>query len=244
MPQITQIKAQKNQKRVNIFLDDEFAFGLDLDNFVKAGLKIGKELSEEEVKELVYKNEFQKLYDKCLLLISGRPRSEKEISDYLKKQFSKIRKFSSAENTAAGQLDQNFISKVVDKLKEKNFLNDEEFARWFIEQRITFRPKGRRALIFELRQKGITRETAEKIMGENFDELSLAKNFIQKKFPNFLYPEHFDSSQYKRSRRANHPNLPNHLDATDRQKVFAYLSRRGFSWETIKQALDEITKRE
>jgi len=40
MPVITSIKAQKNQKRVNIYLDGKFSFGLDLENFMKLQLKV------------------------------------------------------------------------------------------------------------------------------------------------------------------------------------------------------------
>jgi len=64
MPQITAIKPQKNQKRVNIYLDDKFGFGLDLENFLKLGLKVEQELSDAEVAEIIKKAEFQKTYDK------------------------------------------------------------------------------------------------------------------------------------------------------------------------------------
>ena len=81
MAKITRIKAQKNKRRVNIYLNEKFAFGLDADNFLKAGLKIGQQLSETQVEDLIFKNEFQKLLNKTLRLISARPRSEKEIID-------------------------------------------------------------------------------------------------------------------------------------------------------------------
>ena len=68
MPTVTSIKPQKNQKRVNIYLDDKFGFGLDLENFVKLGLKVGQELTEKQIEEIVKKAEFQKVYDKILRL--------------------------------------------------------------------------------------------------------------------------------------------------------------------------------
>ena len=73
MPIITSIKPQKNGKRVNIYLDEEFGFGLDLENFVKLGLKVEQKLSEDEVEEIVKKAEFQKVYDKILRFASLRP---------------------------------------------------------------------------------------------------------------------------------------------------------------------------
>ena len=50
---ITAIKSQKNNKRVNVYLDNAFGFGIDLENFVKAGLKVDQELSDKEIEEIV-----------------------------------------------------------------------------------------------------------------------------------------------------------------------------------------------
>jgi len=55
MPVITSIKQQKNRNRVNVYLDDEFGFGIDLDNFVLLHLKVNQELTEGEVEEIVKK---------------------------------------------------------------------------------------------------------------------------------------------------------------------------------------------
>ena len=86
MAKITRLKAQKNKKRVNVYLDGQFAFGLDADNLLKAGLKVGQELTEKQVENLVFKNESQKLLDKACRFLSYRPRSEKEVRDYLKRK--------------------------------------------------------------------------------------------------------------------------------------------------------------
>lgn len=165
MAKITRIKAQKNKRRVNIYLDGKFAFGLDADNFLKAGLKIGQELSEKEVENLIFKNEFQKLLDRTLRLISARPRSEKEIIDYLKRKKSPPK----------------LTEKIIKKLKQLNQIDDQTFAAWWVEQRMIFRPKGKIALSMELRQKGVEREVSDKIIAEKVDELPLARKAIEKK---------------------------------------------------------------
>jgi len=85
MAVITSIKPQKNKKRVSLYLDGEFGFGLDLENFVKLGLKTGMRLKDEEIREIVKKAEFQKVLDKLLKFASLRPRSEKEFNLWLKK---------------------------------------------------------------------------------------------------------------------------------------------------------------
>jgi regulatory protein len=168
---------------------------LDADNLLKAGLKVGQKLSQKQVEDLVFKNEFQKLLDRTLLLISRRPRSEKEIRDYLKRKKSSLK----------------ITESIIKKLKQLKQINDQEFASWWVEQRTTFRPKGKFGLMMELRQKGIEKETIEKAIGK-VNELPLAEKLIQKKAKSFK-------------------NLPREVVY---QKLTAYLARRGFSWETIK----------
>ena len=139
MPTITSIKPQGNGKRVNIYLDNEFGFGLDLENYVKLGLKVREELTEEEVEKIRKEGEFQKTYDKILRFGALRPRSEKEYMDWLRKY----------------KVPQSLHKELFNRLKRLDFLNDRKFATWWIEQRLNFRPKSKRVLIQELRIKGI-----------------------------------------------------------------------------------------
>lgn len=199
MPLVTKIKSQKNKNRVNIYLDNKFAFGLDADNFLKAGLKVGQKLSEEKIEDLISKNEFQKLLDRTFRLLSYRPRSEKEIRDYLKRRKSSPKS----------------IEIIIEKLKRLNQINDEKFASWWVRQRITFRPRGKFGLSMELKQKGIGKEIIEKVVNEKVDELPLAMKLAQKKLKTYQ-------------------NLPKREFY---QKMFAFLARRGFSWETIKKTV-------
>jgi hypothetical protein len=83
MPTVTLLKPQKNGKRVNVHLDGAFAFGIDLDNLVLNHIKIGTELTDDEVKKIIRKAEFQKTLDKLLRFAMLRPRSEREVTEYL-----------------------------------------------------------------------------------------------------------------------------------------------------------------
>ena len=205
MAKITRIKAQKNERRVNIYLNERFAFGLPAETLVKAGLKVGQDITTKEIEDLIFKNEFQKLLNKTLRLISARPRSEKEIIDYLKRK----------------KTDPKLIDEVVDKLKSLGQLDDYAFAVWWVEQRVTFRPKGKIALLMELRQKGVEREIGEKIIAEKVDELPLARRAVERKL-----------KIYK-----NFPPLE------FRQKITGFLARRGFSWGTVKEVIDEFCQK-
>src|SRR3972149_10018566 len=86
MPLITAIKPQKNNKRLNIYLDGKFGFGIDLENFVKLKLKVEQELEDKQIEEIVKKAEFQKTFEKILRFVTLRPRSEKEISNWLRRK--------------------------------------------------------------------------------------------------------------------------------------------------------------
>ncbi|MDP1759943.1 MAG: hypothetical protein Q8L01_00510, partial [Candidatus Woesebacteria bacterium] len=86
MPIITDFKPQKNPNRVNIYLDNKFGFGLDLENFVKLRLKINQELTQEEIKFITDESKKSKALEKVLSFASIRPRSKKEITDYFKRK--------------------------------------------------------------------------------------------------------------------------------------------------------------
>ena len=166
MPVITSIKPQKNQKRVNVFLDGKFGFGLDLETFVKHKLKVEQELSEDEVEIINKESEFQDVYDKILRFASLRPRSEKEFAFWLKKH----------------KVHQSLHEGLFERLRHLDFLNDKKFAIWWIGQRQEFRPKSKRGLEQELRIKGIEKDVIdETLKEEEVDETSAAKRILKKK---------------------------------------------------------------
>ena len=119
------------------------------------------------------------------------------------------------------------MPEIKDRLLEKQekikFIDDFAFAKWWIEQRSISRPKGRRLISFELRQKGVAREIIDKAF-ENVDipeEFELAKKLVEKKI-RWL------------------KNLP--ADEA-RQKLFGFLGRRGFPFGVIKKAIDEALEK-
>lgn len=200
MPLITQIKSQRNGRRVNIYLDGKFGFGLDLENFVKLGLKVDQELTDEEVEKIVKKAEFQKTLDKLLKFATLRPRSEKEIRDWFKRK----------------KVHESIIDELFARLKRLELIDDEKFARWWVEQRMSFRPKAKRIMIYELRIKGIKKEIIEEVLSKiEVDEEKIARELLEKK-------------AYKWK------NLPSR-DA--RQKMAQFLGQKGFGWEVIEKVL-------
>lgn len=166
MPIITSIKPQRNGRRVNIYLDQKFGFGIDLENYMKLGLKIEQELTEEEVEKIVKKAEFQKTLDKLLRFATLRPRSEKEIKDYFRRK----------------KIHESLHKDLFDRLKHLELVDDQKFALWWVEQRQTFKPKSLRILNNELRIKGIKKETIEEVLSQTeIDETKIAKELLEKK---------------------------------------------------------------
>lgn len=166
MPTITSIKPQKNGKRVNIYLDGRFGFGIDLENFVKLGLKVEQELSDSDVEKIVKKAEFQKTLDKLLKFATLRPRSEKEIKDWFKRK----------------KVHESLYKELFNRLKKLDLVNDREFAKWWVEQRQEFKPRAKRFMIHELRMKGVKKEIIDEVLGETrIDEEKIARELLEKK---------------------------------------------------------------
>ncbi len=165
MPQITAIKPQEKRKnRFNVYLDDRFGFALGNELLVKKGLKVGQELSPQTVKELASQDRLNSARDGVYHFLSYRPRSEKEIRDYLNKK----------------ELKEEEKEKIIKGLREEKLVDDLEFARWFLEQRQNFRPKGSYILRQELRQKGIDQKIIDWVLPDKEKELKLAKKALEK----------------------------------------------------------------
>jgi len=201
MPEITSIKPQKNGKRVNIYLDNKFGFGIDLENFVVLGLKEGSNYSEEEIDKIIKKAQLQKTLDKLLRFATFRPRSEKEIKDWLKKK----------------EVHESIFDELFEKLDRLELVDDEKFAKWWIDQRLSFKPRGKRALSFELFQKGIDKGIVNKVLEDSkVDEVKIAKNLLEK-------------NDYKWKKYKG-------MEA--RQKKSQFLVRKGISWDSIRKLIN------
>lgn len=199
MKKITAIEAQKNRNRVNIHLDGEFAFGLA--RITAAWLKVGDTLSDEKIASLQAEDMRERALQQALLFLSYRARSEKEIrQNLLKHEFT-----------------EDAIETTLEKLRVNNLANDPEFARAWVENRNTFRPRSRRALLMELRQKGLDDETAQAAVS-GVDENALAYE-----------------SALKRANR-----LKGLEWGEFRKKLSEYLARRGFPYSVIAPVVTRI----
>ncbi len=197
---ITGISAQKrNADRVSVFLDGEFAFGLSIK--LAEALTVGQSLTPEEVQDLQLQDERHKALKMSFEQISRRPRAEKEIREFLGKK----------------DLSVESIELTVDRLKDLDYLDDEEFAVQWIENRQSFRPRSCMALTYELKRKGVSTEIIDRVLAD-FDEQAAAESAGLIAF---------------RKYRNQPPDVI-------RNKITGYLSRRGFHFETIRTVIDKI----
>jgi regulatory protein len=196
---ITALKQQKrNPQRVNVYLDGKFAFGLA--KIVAAWLKVGQTLSEKQISRLQGKDEVEAAYQRALKYLSYRPRSTAEVERNLRKH----------------QVADAVIDEAVERLHQKQWLDDEKFAAEWVENRNTFRPRGSFALRAELRQKGLDEAVIERTL-QDLDEGELARKAAQKKLRQFAALD----------------------EQTFRKKLSARLSRRGFNYGLVAEVCAE-----
>jgi regulatory protein len=163
MKKITAIEVQKkNPNRVNIYLDDQFAFGLS--RIVAAWLSAGQTLSDEKIAALQTEDAREVAMQKALRFLGYRPRSMQEVRANLEKH----------------EIPEAVIDSTLKRLQENGLLNDQDFAQAWVENRNTFRPRSRRALSMELRRKGLDDEIVQKVLDETVNEDALALEAARK----------------------------------------------------------------
>lgn len=197
---ITALTLQKrNRQRVNVFLDGEFAFGIS--RIIAAWLQIDQVISDEKIAELRAADDREVAYQQALKFLSYRQRSIKELRRYLQES----------------RYPEEIVSETLARLQNSGLLNDKLFAETWVENRNEFRPRSKRALSIELRQRGIDDEDIDQAT-QNIDDEELAYQ-----------------AALKHSRRMEG------LEWLEfRQKLSSFLARRGFSYDVIKTVVERV----
>lgn len=197
---ITAIQPQKhNQNRVNIYLDGQFAMGLTI--AAAAQLQVGQWLTEEAVAELDRQERFEKTRLTAEEFLSYRPRSIAEVRQNLRKK----------------EVEESVIEQVLANLIERGLLDDVVFARYWIDQRESFKPRSPFALRQELREKGVESEAIEEALA-GIDKLESARRAAE--------------GQARRFAELDWENF--------QQKLNNFLYRRGFDYGTARQVTKEL----
>ena len=200
MGRITAIEPQKhNPQRVNIFIDGQFQLGLYR---ITAGwMHVGQEISDEKLAQLGSEDGREAAYQQALRFLEPRVRSQAEITRNLK----------------GHGYPESAITDVIERLRRGGLVDDAHFAQTWVENRNEFRPRGRRALAMELRQRGLSEASISEATA-NLDEEEMAYR-----------------AALKHARRLQGIDW-----ASFRQKLGGFLARRGFGYEVAAPVVRRI----
>ncbi len=150
MAKITALSLGKGRnKKANVSLDGKPALKLEPEVALKEGLEIGQELSDSRIAALAEASRRQSCYDAALRFLGYRPRSEYEIKQRLYQ-----RGFDGAS-----------IKATLSQLKERDLINDGDFARFWRDNRQSFSPRSQWLISLELKQKKVPEEIIEQVVG-------------------------------------------------------------------------------
>lgn len=236
---ITDLKqGAKNPNRVNVFVDGKYSFSLDVVQVVDFGVKVGRVLSETELEEMRRASEFGKAYQRALEWVLVRPRSVGELRDYLKRremrdgaeerkrewqkereiadliakgEDANVRRVSKRESRRGAPQRYDFTDLIVERLRERGYVDDRKFAAWYVENRFVKKGVSQKRLRMELIKKGIEQDVIEEVLDGRADEEEIKKIVARK--------------------RAKYTQ----------EKLIAYLCRQGFSYDLVRRVMQEET---
>jgi regulatory protein len=188
---VTAIIAQKrNRLRVNVYLDGSYAFALT--RLVVAWLEVGSEIDDEKISRLLADDAREMAYQQALKYLGYRPRTESEVR----------------QNLQDHEIPEEVVEATILRLQQGGLLDDQHFAQTWVENRNEFRPRGGRALAYELHRRGVSDQVIEQTL-TGLDEEELAYQ-----------------AALKYSRKISHLSWQDF-----RQKMYGFLARRGFNYE-------------
>ena len=161
----------RNPERVNVYVNNKYAFSLDISQVVELGVKVGRVISSAELEEFKKASEFGKMYQRALEWVLMRPRSTKECRDYLyKKIYEK-------------KLDKKYIDLIIEKLQAKKYLDDRRFAEYYVENRFVKKGVSEKRLRMELMKKGVSKDVVDEVMAgsERNDREEILKIIVKKR---------------------------------------------------------------
>ncbi|WP_312832571.1 RecX family transcriptional regulator [Sedimentibacter saalensis] len=163
MKKITKIEYQKkNKDRFNIYLDDSYAFAVDMNVMIKYSLAKNMELDDDFISEILTAEEEMNAYNYAVNLLSRAPKSEKELKMKMQDK----------------GYDVIFIENVIKKLREQRYIDDERYSEMFISSKINTSKDGRRKIKEALYNKGINKEMIDEKLSSVSEEEEIERAFL------------------------------------------------------------------
>ena len=179
---ITSIKAQlKNPNRVSIFIESKYSFSLSLDELLQTKLINNQEINDAELKKLKQISSDGKLRMRAFEWLMIRPRSARELKDYLKRK----------------QASEELIFDIISDAQKRNYQDDMAFATWWVEQRRSGKQRSARYIVQELSSKGVSREIATAVLKDNeTSDIDALRILVAKKRRNVRYSDNQKLTEY------------------------------------------------
>lgn len=156
-----------------VYLDGEFAMQLDTMTLLENKIKVGMEITDEQLHNLIKKSETSLAQEKALYLITYRGHSRKELEN-------KIRRSYSSETA----------EEIADKMQELGLVNDEEYARKYATELLHKKHMSPKAIAYKLKEKGISSEIISLITQElDYDPLDEIREILERKYSDYSQNE-------------------------------------------------------
>lgn len=204
---ITALRVQeRDSQRVNVFVDGAFALGVSLATLTRERLFVGQQLGEEEFERLEHAESADKALHAGMRLIETRPRSLAELRERLsRKGFAP-----------------DAVANALERLSDLGLADDTAFARFWVENRQSYRPRGINALRDELRRKGVAQDVIAGAIDESGGR----------------------DEEAERAMTLGRAALRKYADAPDyhtfSRKLGGFLQRRGFGFDTVRPVLEQL----
>lgn len=195
---VTKIEAV-SKTRYKVYLDGQFAFVLYKGELSRYQLKEGQEILETTYREIYSEIVVKRAKLRAMHLLNDMGRTEAQLRQKLKQ----------------GDYQEDAIEEAIAYVKSFGYINDEEYARSFIESRKD--KKSRKEIYALLCQKGIEKETLDRAFEEFYDSEAPK--------------EAIEAIMRKRNYH------PEKADEAQKRKLLGYLTRKGFNYEDIRQVL-------
>ena len=191
---VTNIKPSKKTNGYHVYVDGGYSFTVSDLEFSAHEITVGQDLTTAEIARYQKNHLESKAYTRALRYIGVRPRSVRETTDYLLRV------------NAQG------ADEAIERLIAAGLLNDLAFAQVWIRDRQAMKPKSRRVLVQELRQKGVESSAIDEALSEvdPDDQIRAIEKVIEKK------------------RRLSRFET--------KEKLIRYLLGQGFEYDLVKQA--------
>ena len=154
-------KAGKGEK-IHLSLDGEYIATVNADYWFTCGIKSGSEVTPQQLEELLAESARRKMMNKALDLLSMRDYSRRELSDKL---VTKAWEKKEQKDMDLGSLKQQ-ASDICDRLEELGLLNEERFARSYVDELLRRKHLSKSGLKTALIQKGVQRDIIETVLEE------------------------------------------------------------------------------